>query len=297
MAIQLKRAAGVVVAGVAAGLFASSVPGAGTVRLIAQRQRPSAPSTPRLYVFDCGQLYIADPRGYSLKKEEVSTPFLSVPCFLVVHPKGTLIWDVGEVPDSKVETAGPDSGRGAIRPPKRTLKSQLSEIGYSPADVDYLALSHHHFDHSANANDYAGATWLVRQVEKDVMFGDVVPYSTTPGFYSALKTSKTTIVSGNYDVFGDGTVVLLSTPGHTPGHQALFVKLAKTGAIVLAGDLYHYPEERTLNRIPPTEFSVEETAASRAALEVLLKMTGAELWIEHDFAHDATLKKSPAYYE
>jgi glyoxylase-like metal-dependent hydrolase (beta-lactamase superfamily II) len=296
MANKLNRAVGSVAAGVVVGLLAIS-PGAGTARLIAQRQRPAAPAALRLYVFDCGQLYIADPRGYSLKKEEVSTPFLSVPCFLIAHPQGTLIWDVGEVPDSKVEAAGTGSGQGAIRPPKRTLKSQLSEIGYSPADIDYLALSHHHFDHSANANDYAGATWLVRQVEKDVMFGDQVPYSTTPGFYSALKTSKTNIISGNYDVFGDGTVVLLSTPGHTPGHQALFVKLARTGPIVLAGDLYHYPEERTLNRIPPTEFSVEETAASRAALEVLLKMTGAALWIEHDSAHDATLKKSPAYYE
>jgi len=100
-----------------------------------------------------------------------------------------------------------------------------------------------------------------------------------------------------YDVFGDGKVIIKSTPGHTPGHQSLFLKLAKTGPVVLSGDLYHYPEERTLNRLPVAEFNKEQTAASRAELEVFLKKTGAQLWIQHDFLGNAKLKKAPAFYE
>jgi glyoxylase-like metal-dependent hydrolase (beta-lactamase superfamily II) len=97
-------------------------------------------------------------------------------------------------------------------------------------------------------------------------------------------------------VFGDGTVILKSTPGHTPGHQSLFVKLAKTGPIVLSGDLYHYPAERTLNKIPVRD-NQAQTAASRAAIEDLLRKSGAKLWIQHDIIANARLKKSPMYYD
>ena len=98
-------------------------------------------------------------------------------------------------------------------------------------------------------------------------------------------------------MFGDGTVVIKSTPGHTPGHNVLFLKLKKTGPVVLSGDLYHYPEERTLDRLPVADFNKEQTAASRAELEVFLKKTGAQLWIEHDIIANAKLKKAPAFYE
>ena len=126
---------------------------------------------------------------------------------------------------------------------------------------------------------------------------DPIPRS-DPANYSLLKNSKTTIIDKDeYDVFGDGKVIIKSTPGHTPGHQSLFLKLAKTGPVVLSGDLYHYPEERTLNRLPVAEFNKEQTAASRADLELFLKKTGAQLWIQHDFLGNAKLKKAPAFYE
>ena len=92
---------------------------------------------------------------------------------------------------------------------------------------------------------------------------------TRPETYAQLKTSKTTIIkTDDYDVFGDGTVVLKWTPGHTPGHQVLFVKLAKTGPLVISGDLYHYPEERTLHRVPTFDADPKQTAASRYAERV-----------------------------
>ena len=105
------------------------------------------------------------------------------------------------------------------------------------------------------------------------------------------------IKTDDYDVFGDGTVVIKFAPGHPPGHQVLSVKSAKTGPVLLVGDLYHYPEERTLNRVPTFEFNQQQTVATRTTIETFLKKTGAQLWIPHDFAANAKLKKAPAYYE
>jgi glyoxylase-like metal-dependent hydrolase (beta-lactamase superfamily II) len=145
---------------------------------------------------------------------------------------------------------------------------------------------------------FAGATWLARQVERDIMFPDKPNDLTRPETYSALKASKTTVVkTEDYDVFGDGTVVLKLTPGHTPGHQVLFVKLAKTGPLVISGDLYHYPEERKLNRVPTFDSDPKQTAASRAALDVFMQKAGAQLWIQHDLVNHGKLNKAPAFYE
>jgi glyoxylase-like metal-dependent hydrolase (beta-lactamase superfamily II) len=264
---------------------------------MAQRHKPRPPKSARLYVLDCGSLNIPDTSPYRLSKEELATNMMSVPCFLVAHPQGTMMWDTGAIPDSSFKS---DGAPGTLRYAKTTksLSSQLAEVGYAPADINYLVLSHFHWDHVGNSNLFAGATWLVPQSERDVMFSDPPSPRTEPANYSALKNSKTIIIAKDeYDVFGDGTVVIKSAPGHSPGHQVLFLKLAKTGPVVLSGDLYHYPEERKLNRVPTTEFDAGQTAASRAAIEAFLKKTGAQLWIQHDFTATAKLKKAPAYYE
>jgi N-acyl homoserine lactone hydrolase len=264
------------------------------------------PPSVRLYVLDCGTLHIADTGRFGLKPEEVTTSDLSVPCFLVAHPKGTLIWDTGAVPDSDWKPTGsavthhvvlPDSQERDVTMVK-PLKAQLAEAGYSPSDITYLALSHYHYDHTANANVFPVATWLVRQEERDAMFAEKPPGVTQPSTYASLRNSKTLIIKSNdHDVFGDGTVVIKSATGHTPGHQVLYVKLAKTGGVLLSGDLYHYPEERRLNRLPTFEFNQEQTRASRVAIEAFLRKTGAQLWIQHDFRANAQLKKAPDYYE
>ena len=98
-------------------------------------------------------------------------------------------------------------------------------------------------------------------------------------------------------MFGDGTVVIKAAPGHTPGHQILYLKLTKTGGVVLSGDLYHYPEERRLNRLPTFEFNQKQTRATRVTLDGFLRKTGAQLWIQHDFTVNAKLKKAPGYYD
>jgi glyoxylase-like metal-dependent hydrolase (beta-lactamase superfamily II) len=264
----------------------------------AQQRRAQPPDSVRLYVLECGHLDIPDTSNYQLEKEELATSVMALPCYLVAHPKGTLMWDVGAVPDSSFRAGGgPATLRYASAP--RPLTAQLVEIGYAPGDITYLSFSHFHWDHVGNANVFAAtATWLVRQAERDIMFAVPPSPRTEPANYSALRNSKTVIVTADeHDVFGDGTVVIKSTPGHSPGHQVLFLRLGVTGPILLSGDLYHYPEERTLNKIPTTEFNVAQTATSRAAIEVFLKKTGAQLWIQHDFTANARLRKAPAFYE
>jgi glyoxylase-like metal-dependent hydrolase (beta-lactamase superfamily II) len=116
--------------------------------------------------------------------------------------------------------------------------------------------------------------------------------------FSALKDAKTVLLEKDeHDVFGDGTVIIKSAPGHTPGHQVLFLKLKKTGPLLVAGDLYHYPEEQTMNRFPSFEFSKEQSAVSRANIDAFVKMTKAQMWIEHDAATNAKLKKAPEFYD
>jgi glyoxylase-like metal-dependent hydrolase (beta-lactamase superfamily II) len=262
-----------------------------------QHHRAHAPKMLRLYVFDCGVIKGLDPALFNFKREEVAETSFAVPCYLIVHPKGTLMWDVGVIPDSAFK----DDGQPVTQGPStatRTLKSQLAEIGYSPSDITYLAHSHYHGDHIANSNEFASSTWLVRKVERDAMFAAKPPALVDPKDYSELKDSKTIILTKDeYDVFGDGKVIIKSAPGHTPGHQVLILKLAKTGPVMLAGDLYHYPEERKLNRVPTFEYNKEQSLASRAMIEEYCKKTGTQLWIEHDYVHNSKLKKSPQYYD
>lgn len=272
---------------------------------LAQR-RPTLPKSLRVYVIDCGTLDSADMSRYHLTERDVPTTKLSVSCYLVAHPKGLLMWDVGAVPDSAWTPTGPPVEQHLVLPDgqmrtvtiEKPLRAELAEIGYAPRDVTYLALSHDHWDHTANANQFAGATWLARRVEREAMFAARPPGLTQPATYSALRGARTTLLgSEDYDVFGDGTVVMKMAPGHTPGHQVLYLRLAKTGGVVLSGDLYHYAAERALGRVPTFEVSAAQTATSRAAIEAFLTRTGAQLWIQHDFAGNATRKKAPAYYD
>ncbi len=265
-----------------------------------------ASATPRLYVFDCGTHHIADPSGFGLDKSEVDTADMALACVLIAHPKGLLMWDVGAVPDRDWDSARAPmrqrvvpstDGRERQVTMRRPLLAQLRELGYSPRDVTYLALSHYHFDHTANASEFASSTWLVREPDVAAMFGEKAPVASQPSTYAALRTAKTVLIEGDYDVFGDGTVILKSTPGHTPGHQSLYVKLQNTGSVLLSGDLYHYRQSRTLQRIPKFDANAEQSRASRAMIESFLQQTGTTIWIQHDLIENAKLKKSPSYYD
>jgi glyoxylase-like metal-dependent hydrolase (beta-lactamase superfamily II) len=256
---------------------------------------PTATS-PRLYVFDCGTLMYNKPEDYNLKRDEVKDTNMSVTCYLVVHPKGMLLYDTG-LNDRLVGRPLYENvleGYGQIK--FNTLKGQLADIGVKPANIGYLLLSHYHWDHIGNANDFAGSTWLVYQGDRDQMFSKGARAYPWFSQYSALEHSKTMILSGDHDVFGDGTVVVIATPGHTEGHCSLMVRLKNTGPIVLSGDLYHYAEERDLTRMPDEE-KTTGTVDSRRKIEELMQRTGAQLWIGHSMEFFRTVRKSPAWYD
>ena len=260
---------------------------------VAGQARLSPPKTVRMYVFDCGVLKMADPFPlFGLRKDEVAASDLADGAYLIVHPRGTLMWEAGLVPDANIGAA--DARPGA---PDRRLKDQLAAVGYSPSDITYLAMSHGHGDHTANANDFVASTWLVNKAEYDAMFAETVPRFYTAATYAALKMSKTKFIDGDYDVFGDGTVVIKQTPGHTPGHQVLAVRLAKTGTVVLTGDLYHYPEEVNRREVAPAQGDQTITLRSRDALMAFLKKTKGQMWITHDLIGFSKLKKAPEFYE
>jgi len=262
--------AGRVLLGIAVTALALAA-SAGPARAQAHKA-PKAPPSLRLYIFDCGVIHTTNGDAYSLKKEEMASTEMSIPCILVAHPRGTMMWDNGDIPDRAFPAGGGRAAAGVVTQ-DTPLLPQMAAIGYAPGDITYLSMSHYHGDHVANANSFAGATWLVRKVERDRMFsGEPIVRSPIEN-YSELKNSRTILIDKDeWDVFGDGTVVL-------------------------SGDLYHHSEERTLNRLPVAEFNRKQTAASRAELERFLKKTGAQLWIEHDIIGNATLKKAPAFYE
>jgi len=267
--------------------------------------KATPPKAMRLYVFDCGMLNITTEgvNRYHVTPAEVGEPRMPVPCFLVAHPKGTLMWDVGVIPDATVEKAGASGARYDVNATAaaivtRTLKSQLAAVGYTPADITYVAISHAHKDHSANLNQFASSTWLTPRAEREFMWKPGNE-RVEPSFYTALEKSKAILLDKDeYDVFGDGKAIIKAAPGHTPGHQVLVLQLASTGRVMIAGDLYHYPPERTLHRAPPdNEFNVQQSAASRTMIENYVTKTKTAIWIEHDFGANAKLKKSPAFYD
>ncbi len=258
---------------------------------------PANVKSPRIYVFDNGTLSGLDPKQFfGFERRELKAVDFTAQSYLIVHPKGTLMWDAGVIADSQFK--GTEPVKEGISTATKPLLPQLAAAGYKPSDITYFAMSHYHSDHTANANAFAGSTWIVQKAERDAMFAATPAAITAPATFSALKDAKTTVLENeDFDVFGDGSVVVMSTPGHTPGHQVLFVKTAKRGPIVLAGDLYHYPEERTTGKTPSFEFNAAQSKVSRNHIEIFLKQTGAQLWIEHDIATHANLPKSPKYID
>lgn len=260
-------------------------------------QRASAPASPRIYVFENGSINGLDPGLFNFRREELAeVDFVNI-AYLIVHPRGTLMFDSGAVPDSHFPADGSPVVEGVVTATKPLLP-QLEALGYSPADIDYFALSHFHSDHTGNANAFANATWIVQKAERDYMFTDSPQGIIQPATYSALRNAQTKVLDAeDFDVFGDGSVVVMAAPGHTPGHQVVAVRLANAGTVVLGGDLYHYPEERTTSRVPTFEFDAERSRASRARIEKFLADTGGTLWIEHDIATHAALPRPPAYVD
>jgi len=266
----------------------------------AQQKKAEPVKSLRLYILDCGKITGVGETQFGFQPGQLANTEMITPCYLIAHPRGTLMWDTGEIMDSHFKAPGP-TAEGAFSI-TRPLLPQLAALGYTPRDITYLALSHYHGDHVANANLFASSTWIVQKIERDAMFhppaGATGPTGANPALYGDLEKSKTILLNGeDKDVFGDGSVVLKFTPGHTPGHMSLYLKLPKTGGVLLSGDLYHYPEELKLKLVPGFDFSKEQTAKSRSMIEDFVAKNKAQLWIQHDVANAAKLKKAPQYYD
>lgn len=252
----------------------------------------------RIYIFDNGEIAGLDPGLFNFAREELAEVDFVNRSYLIVHPQGVVMFDAGAVPDALFEAHDGEPVVEGVVTASQPLLPQMAAAGYTPADVDYFVLSHYHSDHTGNANAFASATWIVQQAEREFMFQDAPEGIVAQETYEELRNSRTEILNNeNFDVFGDGSVVVMSTPGHTPGHQVLAVSLQNYGPVVLGGDLYHYPEEIETDRVPTFEFDAEASRASRARILSYMEQTGAQLWIEHDRATHARLPLSPASIE
>src|SRR5262245_22538388 len=245
----------------------------------------------RLYILNCGEGMAGDISRWSPGVNVgQSMPFVDN-CYLLKHAQGWMIWDTG-VADAIA--AMPDGQKPAdpkathwYRP--KTLASQLDALGVQPSDIKFVAVSHTHGDHIGNVELFPQAMLLVQKDEYD-----------WPGANNAPRFTPehpVTKLEGDKDVFGDGSVTIIATPGHTPGHQSLLVKLPKTGTLLLSGDAVHFKSNWDNRGVPVGNASKEKTLASMEKMDGLLKKERATLWINHDKAQRDTLKMSPAYYE
>ena len=251
----------------------------------------------RLYTLDCGRAELKDMAMFSDTGEYDGKPgAIAVSCFVIQHPKGTLVWDTGMGDNLAEKKDGVDNG-GIHMTVSVTLAEQLKALGLAPSDVTYVAFSHFHFDHTGSANLFTNSTWILNQSELHWALSSPTPGGVVPAVFSGYKTAKTNMIDGDFDVFGDGSVRILRTPGHTPGHQVLEIRLKKAGTVILSGDLYHTHENRTFKRVPGFNYERADTLASMDRVEKIVKNTKARFIVQHDGKDVASLPKFPAYLE
>jgi len=256
---------------------------------------PAAPvaaggTVDRLYVFNCGEGHAPDQSRWS-PGVNVGQPIdLSDNCYLIRHGQDYLLWDtgIGDAVADRPDGAPGQNGAPTWQVPK-TLASQLAAIDVKPADIHFVAISHTHPDHIGNVELFPQSTLLVQKAEYEWPL---------PSGGSRFKPEHPVKkLEGDYDVFADGSVLLISTPGHTPGHQSLLVKLPKTGAVLLSGDAVHFKDNWENRRVPALNVDREKTLASMQRIADLLAQNGAQLWINHDRVQSLQQKHAPEFYD
>ena len=253
----------------------------------------------QLYVFNCGDFRFPSVENFSVGDNETTVRDLVVPCYIIDHPRGTLLWD-GGLPSATANISGwqRDPETGVQVRMQQTLQSQLldMDLGFDLTSINLAAFSHIHYDHVGVANELTNAKWLVQRGDYEVVAkGGTVP-AYDPALLAEIKKRPTQVLDGDYDVFGDGKVRLISATGHTPGHQVLYVELAHFGPLMLSGDLYHFRLSRDQRRVPMFNVDKNQTLAAMDKVEALVAETGATFWIEHDAALFETLKLAPNFY-
>ncbi|UQD69378.1 N-acyl homoserine lactonase family protein [Bradyrhizobium japonicum] len=246
----------------------------------------------KLYVLNCGEGTAGDISRWTPGLNEGKSMDFVDSCYLIKHSnKGWFLWDTGiadavaTMPNGLVPA---DPKAVTWRRPK-TLAAQLEQLGLKPDDVKAMAVSHTHPDHTGNVELFPQATLYVQKAEYDWPGANNEP---------RFKPSHPVeLLSGDKDVFGDGSVTILSTPGHTPGHQSLLVKLPKTGAVVLSGDAVHFRDNWDNRRVPSMNANKDQSAASMQKIADTLTKEKAQLWINHDKAQRDSQKMAPEFYD
>ena len=281
-----------------AGILLSSAAGA----------QPSGKGVDRLYVLDCGQGHANDESRWTVGVNVGKPIDISVSCYLIHNADGYFLWDTGI---SDAVTSMPDGWFPGNNPATdihwtraKTLESQLVAIGVKPSDIRFVGISHTHPDHIGNAELFPNVPFLIQKAEYDYYFAPgkmgiaKPPSDMKPTF---LKDHPVNLVQEDLDVFGDGSVMIIYTPGHTPGHQSLLVHLSKTGWVLLSGDAVHLQENWDNRRIPyfgtmPAEQKIQ-TQLSMQRMADLISFYHAQLWINHEKSQSDKMKHAPAYYE
>jgi len=248
------------------------------------------PGVERLYILNCGEGRAGDISRWSPGVNVGQSKDFVDSCYLIKHAQGWFLWDTGvtdaiaAMPDGQ---APADPRATHWRRPK-TLAAQLEQLGVKPADIKYVGISHTHADHIGNVPMFPQSMLLVQKAEYDW------PSPVGPRFKPEHPVTK---LEGDHDVFGDGSVIIISTPGHTPGHQSLLVKLPKTGTVLLSGDAVHFKDNWDNRRVPAQNTDNQQTVASMQRMANILTEHKAQLWINHDKEQRDRQKLAPEYYE
>jgi glyoxylase-like metal-dependent hydrolase (beta-lactamase superfamily II) len=244
----------------------------------------------RLYILNCGEGVAGDISRWSPGVNVGKSMDFVDNCYLIKHRQGWLLWDTGiaDAIAAMPQGQAPRDPRMTHWRRPKTLASQLEQLGLAPTDIKFVAVSHTHPDHVGNMGMFGGAMLLVQKAEHEW------PSPVGPRFKPEQPVTK---LEGDHDVFGDGTVMIIATPGHTPGHQSLLVRLPRTGAVLLSGDAVHFKDNWDHRRIPEGNFDQEQSRASLARMADLLAKENAQLWINHDKIQRDGQKLSPQFYE
>ena len=237
---------------------------------------------------DCGSATIADFDAFFSDTHElpVGPRKITDSCYVIRHGDQTLLWDTGF--PAAIKGKPMDMG-GLVATLRVTIPEQLAKIGLKPSDINIVGISHMHGDHTGQAADFPGAKLLIGKGDFEMTKGDKDPF----GPWRAAGAKVELEHGGDVDVFGDGSVIALNTPGHTPDHMSLLVRLA-SGNVLLTGDLYHSTLSRTGKQVPPFNTSRAETLASIDRFERLARSYHAKVIIQHEPADVAKLPAFPA---
>lgn len=219
---------------------------------------------------------------------------LTVGCYLIRHGEDYLLWDAG-LPTAYLGSAEDDSS--SPQPMlMEVLRPQLARIGVKPKQIRWLALSHYHFDHAGQAAQFPDATLLMGARDWQALQHDTAPFGADKSLLAPWLEGSGAVepVEGDHDLFGDGSVVLLAMPGHTPGSLALLVRLAETGPVILSGDVIHLERQMRDRIVPSWNVQRADSLASMERLEQLARNLGARIVVQHDPAHVDRLAPFPA---